>query len=264
MQLQPLTMRMLAPLVWRERIGKIPLTTLIPLGRENGHRILVFYGGDRDAKPSLAVLKHFAPPLTEAGYIVHLFEHRDKIHPDRHSEFGLYDRIADGVAVAKYLLNSWQWATVDWQLPLTLLGVSMGGFVAVKTAIDPAVQTRLRGLVLVAPAAYHDDACQPDVKFGPATQAILRRPLSWQNSSVFQQVHAIQARTLILAFEQDTVVGEIPQTYYTHLWNGYQVGTNPRPDFIEFRDFPHQGNFVNPKKRSCIFSALHSFLLQPS
>lgn len=84
--------------------------------------------------------------------------------------------------------------------PLTLIGVSMGAYTAVRLTERFAVER----LVLIVPAAYAPAAY--DVPFGPQFSAVIRAPGSWRDSDVFRLVARFRGRLLIVAGEHDAVI----------------------------------------------------------
>lgn len=92
---------------------------------------------------------------------------------------------------------------------LTLIGFSMGAYVAVRVASALGA----RGLCLAIPAAYAQEAFS--VPFGPAFSAILRRPRSWEHSDAFTRISHYTGHLLVLSAENDqTVPSEIPHRYF--------------------------------------------------
>lgn len=249
--------------LFRGTVDEIPLLTFAP-GEDNlfsptGHRLVVFYGGDPSPKPSLMVGEQFAKPLALLGFVVHVFEHRDKIDQARHHEFGLCDRIQDCFKVVNYLLDRSRGPYPC--LPLSVVAISMGGHLAVEVASNPGFAGQIHSLVLIAPAAYHDDACQPGVKFGPQTREILRQPDSWQKSGIFQKAEEIKADSLVIGFSEDEVVKEIPAIYFNHLSiNIGSLNGNPKRQMDVHHGFGHGGSFTNPAKKRTIIRSICNFL----
>ena len=91
---------------------------------------------------------------------------------------------------------------------LTIIGFSMGAYVAVKAAVEVGVPR----LCLAVPAAYAARAYK--VPFGPEFSQILRTPRSWETSDAFDLVHNYTGHLLVISAEEDKVVpAEIPQRY---------------------------------------------------
>ena len=91
---------------------------------------------------------------------------------------------------------------------LTMVGFSMGAYVAAKAAIELDVAR----LCLAVPAAYAAQVYE--VPFGPAFTHMLRTPRSWQGSDAFELVRNYTGHLLVISAEQDQVVpAEIPHTY---------------------------------------------------
>lgn len=91
---------------------------------------------------------------------------------------------------------------------LTLIGFSMGAYVAVKLAAE----TDAAGLGLVVPAAYAASAYE--LPFGPAFSQKLREPGSWMSSDAFDLARDFAGPLLVVSAENDAVIpAEIPRRY---------------------------------------------------
>jgi pimeloyl-ACP methyl ester carboxylesterase len=91
---------------------------------------------------------------------------------------------------------------------LTLVGFSMGAYVAVKVAVEGDIPR----LCLAIPAAYATQAYA--VPFGPGFSQILRAPRSWANSDAFDLTRDYTGHLLVVSAADDKVVpAEIPQRY---------------------------------------------------
>jgi uncharacterized protein len=91
---------------------------------------------------------------------------------------------------------------------LTIIGFSMGAYVAAKVA----VQLQVPRLCLAIPAAYSSQAYK--VPFGPEFSQILRTPRSWADSDAFDLIHRYTGHLLVISAEDDNVVpADIPQRY---------------------------------------------------
>jgi uncharacterized protein len=91
---------------------------------------------------------------------------------------------------------------------LSLIGFSMGAYVAVKAAAEVGVQR----LCLAIPAAYAAEAYQ--VPFGPEFSQILRAPRSWESSDAFDLLANFTGHLLVISAEEDAIVpAEITQRY---------------------------------------------------
>lgn len=92
---------------------------------------------------------------------------------------------------------------------LTLLGFSMGAYVAVKVA----ERAPLAGLCLAIPAAYSAQAFH--LPFGNAFSQCIRQPRSWDKSDAFDVLGRYPGRLLVLAAGKDVVIpAEIPGRLY--------------------------------------------------
>ena len=91
---------------------------------------------------------------------------------------------------------------------LTLIGFSMGAYVAVKTVSEIGIPR----LCLVIPAAY--DAKSYTTPFGQEFSKIIRAPQSWAQSDAFELIGAYSGHLLVISAAKDQVVPpEIPQKY---------------------------------------------------
>lgn len=91
---------------------------------------------------------------------------------------------------------------------LTLIGFSMGAYVAVKAAVEVGIPR----LCLAIPAAYAAQAYK--VPFGPEFSQILRSPRSWANSDAFDLTSNYTGHLLVVSADEDRIVpGEIPQSF---------------------------------------------------
>lgn len=92
--------------------------------------------------------------------------------------------------------------------PLTLMGFSMGAYVAMQAA---AAMGAAR-LCLAIPAAYAPQAFH--VPFGPQFSAVLRAPRSWEHSDAFELVKSYTGDLLVVSAEHDlSIPAEIPARY---------------------------------------------------
>jgi uncharacterized protein len=91
---------------------------------------------------------------------------------------------------------------------LSVIGFSMGAYVAVKAAVEVGA----RRLCLAIPAAYAAQAYR--VPFGPEFSQILRAPRSWETSDAFDLVANYTGHLLVISADGDEVVpSEIPERY---------------------------------------------------
>lgn len=248
----------------------IPILTLVPHESipRSGQRLLIVYGGSRKPEQRKKIASFWGESLTSLGFIVHCFEFRSNIDAERFHEFGLHDRLEDTRAVYRYL-RSTSYAQNDenrfFQLPLSIMGVSMGGYLAARVAAEFAYY--LHALILIAPAAYHDEACKSDVTFGPGfKRAITHPPNGWRQCEAFKQARTIAADCLIVAYEYDEIVPrEIPEAYrhHMHVLRNNVLREHNFPDYVlryeVLSGFKHKGTFNNPEKRKKIRQILSEF-----
>jgi pimeloyl-ACP methyl ester carboxylesterase len=184
-----------------------PVEFSVPFGR---HRL----AGDRLTPPTTvgtALILHGAGQSKAAGFA----ELRAYLAA-RHIETLVFDCIGHGKTGGAQLGTTLservdQLAAVAQELgtrPFTLMGFSMGAYVAMKAATALGAS----GLCLAIPAAYAAQAY--DVPFGPRFSAVLRAPRSWEHSDAFDLVSTYTGDLLVVSAEHDQAIPhEIPQTY---------------------------------------------------
>lgn len=244
---------------WERIIERgVPLITLKPIAEKIPQEILIIYGGSREAGFRKVVKKKWAENLVHRGFTVHCFDFRSNVEGNDFYQFGLWDRLIDTQIVINQLMQQM------FRDPLTLVGVSMGGHIATQIASE--LGNRLANLVLVAPAAYHDTAIRPGLKFSPPGTAedhhdprgeftrILQQSEKWRESSIFSLAQQVKACPLIIYYLRDEVVGEVPLKYLTSFLRG---GLSPEFTTID-RD--HRGSFTHPQKIKLVLDHITDFL----
>ena len=122
--------------------------------------------------------------------------------------------------------------------PITLIGVSMGGYTAVRLTQTFAVSH----LVLLVPAAYAPEAYE--LPFGPAFSACIRRPRSWQDSHAFERLGQFTGKLLIIAAEADQVIPTgVIQGLYRSAINAQSREVHVVPGSGHKNLFPRQRDF---------------------
>jgi pimeloyl-ACP methyl ester carboxylesterase len=86
------------------------------------------------------------------------------------------------------------------QFPTVLIGTSMGGHVASSIVSD----TKAKFLILFCPALYGDDCI--NVPFDERFTAAIRKPSSFEDSSVRSDLMKFQGRSLIIIGEEDKII----------------------------------------------------------
>lgn len=86
------------------------------------------------------------------------------------------------------------------ELPLALIGISMGAYNAIRLTQTHAVDA----LVLMVPGVYTPEAYE--VPFGPAFSAVIRRERSWAGTDAWDILARFDGSLLVVAAEQDTVI----------------------------------------------------------
>lgn len=247
--------------------NEIPVTTLKPLQNERPHELVILYGGSPDKNFRRVVQEKWGEELARRGLIVYCFDFRSNLPDKDFYRFGLWDRLLDATMVVSWLLQK-------NKRPLTLVGVSMGGHLAVQLAAQ--LGDGLANLILVAPAAYHHDALRPSLKFSPKPREnegpgeftrILLRPNGcpegcWKEGKVFEMAEDVRARTLIIHFFHDDVVNGIPLKYWDVM--GRRYPESRKNVVIQGSPGGHAGMFTEPNKIRHILDEISSFLSGPS
>lgn len=229
----------------------IPLTTLKPVADTIHQDVLIVYGGSIRPGFRRIVKQAWGEPLAHAGLTVHCFDFRSNIPGNKLNDFGIFDRIVDTDRVIEFLLGQPQ------RNPLTLIGVSMGGYI-VAQLLGRAWEGEISKLTLVAPAAYHDDVLNLKVKFGkgtaeqPGVKDILWDPAKpYSSSDVFRLMEGVDTNAMVVAFEDDDVVNENPETYFKHLVRGlFERALTSGGRNVQFHVLPggHIRSFEDPER----------------
>lgn len=213
--------------------------------------IVVIYGGVKEENFRFKVAESLGKKLAGLDFNVYCFDFRSNLDISRFNEFGLHDRLEDAREVVSWVLES-------EKAPLSLLGVSMGGPLAVAIAAE--LGDKIKNLFLVAPAAYHRDAMKPEVKFGPRFSEIIREPESWRESDSFKEIKGICANILVIQFRQDDVVPFQPKIYFDNIGPEAAWSRNVRLDILEG---PHNGTYIPSQRQEDIAGAIRDFLALP-
>lgn len=242
----------------------IPITTLRPLGNESAHELVVIYGGSTDKNFRQVVGEKWGEELARRGFTVHCFDFRSNLPGEDFYKFGLWNRLWDASLAVNWLLSSAQ-----KKYPLTLVGVSMGGHLAVH--LSEELGDRLANLILVAPAAYHHDALRPGLKFSPKPKEgekpgefakILLRPHGWQESNIFEAAKKVRCPSMIIRFFDDKVVNDIPFEYSKVISLDYP--SSRKKGVLVGYPGGHGGTFTDPARIKFILDEIASFLTGPS
>lgn len=247
--------------------NEIPVTTLKSLQNERPHELVILYGGSTNKNFRQVVREKWGEELARRGFTVHCFDFRSNLPDKDFYHFGLWDRLLDATMVVS-------WLHQRNKFPLALIGVSMGGHLAVQLAAE--LGDGLANLILVAPGAYHHDALRPGLKFSPKPKEgeepgeftrILLRPDGcpegcWKQGKVFEMAEDVRARTLIIHFFHDEVVNGIPLRYWDVMCRRYPE--NRKDVVIQGSPGGHAGMFTEPNKIKHILDEISSFLTGPS
>lgn len=243
--------------------GQIPLTILKPIAHDLHQDVLIVYGGSTRPEFRKVVKKTWGEELAHQGFTVFCFDFRSNVAGNDFYQFGLWDRMLDTQRVLRFL------ASRPNRSPLAVIGVSMGGYiVAYLASVWGCYATKL---VLVAPAAYHDNAIQPGIKFGegkegqPGFQDILRNPTKpYQASSIFRSVEHITDDLLVIAYEDDEIVKENPKVYLKHVIvrRPLRLSLGCPDQRIKFISLPggHVGSFEDPERVKLLLPLFTDFL----
>lgn len=240
--------------------GKIPLMTILPSNKVQAlpHDLLIIYGGTTEPNFRFVVRNNWGEPLARLGFTVYCFDFQSNLPKNNFYDFGLWDRTVDAIRVLRWLLDK------PFGKPLTLIGVSMGGHIATQLAGE--FGNSISNLILVAPAAYHDRAIRPSIKFSPTADGEFTRILRdenaypWRESSIFTVArNMVRARPHIMAFCEDEVVKEIPFAYFEHFVRGQAVADRPAPSITVFPG-RHAGNFADSQRIALILDHIADFL----
>lgn len=220
-------------------------------------RILIIYGGTTEKNFSHTVRFFWAEHLARLGFVVHFFDFRSNLGDSKFSDYGLYDRLQDSKAVIDYLLSK---QALFKHLPLSLMGLGMGGHLAVLVASDYEYREQVKNLILIVPAAYNDKALSPNVKFGSEFSKIIRTRDDRRLSTIFSRSRRIKANCLVVACKKDEIVpSEIPWLYFLHLAQPRDSAARSYKRICELNDYGHHGNYDDSEKRGLIVQHLLSF-----
>lgn len=107
------------------------------------------------------------------------------------NESSLKKRINEAHAAMKYM---------DPTKPLTIIGSSMGGHIALEMLKTGRVET----LILFCPAVYSDESV--DLQFDGGFTEAIRKANSWESSSLFDELQKFYGRFFIVIGHEDTVI----------------------------------------------------------
>lgn len=233
--------------------GGIPLTTLKPIAHDLHQDVLIIYGGSIEPEFRKTVKKDWGEELVHRGVTVHCFDFLSNMPGKDLKKFSLWTRVVDTSIVADFLLAQ------PNRNPLTILGSSMGGYIAAYLA--STWEHKIAKLVLVAPAAYHDQAVWPTTKFGvgtknyPGLHVVLNDETKpYTESGIFRKMEDVTTDTMVVAYEGDDVVKEIPMLYLKHLIKGKKY----RPVFLSL---PGGHEATDPERTKALLSRIVSFIV---
>lgn len=209
---------------------------------------LLFVSGGSQEKDFRFKTEPLSNPLSRIGFDVFAFDYRGNVEGANFFSFGLHDRIEDTKKAIEYM-------RVLGSPPYSILGLSMGGHVAVRAVAETDGGNLFENVILIASAAYAKAASRPGVLFGPGEgrfRDIIRQTDSWMTSDAFEAAETIDANLLLFRFRSDVIVTpKITAEYYkrfgrvhsrdTAKWKkrffdiagGHTTLTDPNPDRIQ-------------------------------
>ena len=216
---------------------------------------VIIYGGSKEENFRFTVADSLGEKLASLDFNIYCFDFRSNLDASRFHEFGLFDRLEDVREVVRWVLET-------EKAPLSLLGVSMGGPLAVTIAAE--LGDKIKNLFLVAPAAYHRDAMKPEVKFGEQFSEIIGKGKSeetWRDSNSLEEIKNICTNILVIKFREDEVTKYQPKAYFDSI--GPQA-TRTRNVRMVTLEGPHNGTYVPSQRQEDIAGAIRAFLALPS
>ncbi len=257
---------------WETFIAGMPMITVRSLTKVLPHEIIIIYGGTRAKNFRKVVAESYGQKLARLGYTVHCFDFRSNLEGNNFYDFGLHDRLMDAVTITNFVERGLGFKS------LTLVGVSMGGHLA--TRIAPYFSAN--NLILVAPAAYHDQAVRYDLKFSPpgtdednsnpdgrfsriirgyvedGALCGLHLPWGWKESGVFSHALRFGGSALVIRFDQDEVVAGVPNAYFESFVRRGEIFDGlcrmvPLPG-------PHGGTFSDQRRMADIVEIIANFV----
>lgn len=183
---------------------KVPFYIYNPIPSQNHIAILVYGGSPGFNRDHLWLM---AEELAHSGIFVATFDFRGNTPAtkNRFYETGLSSRLTD----TKRIIETIRKDVFFSECKITLIGISMGGYVAVKLLNDFDISN----LILIAPAAYTPLASR--YPFGLGFSQVIRHEKSWESSDTFSIIASFKGPLMILQYEKDKIVPpQIPQKYF--------------------------------------------------
>jgi pimeloyl-ACP methyl ester carboxylesterase len=177
---------------------------IVKAGMDGPFNILLLGGGGNI--PYQEYYAAWQTQLASIGVNSMSFDFRGVGASDRElGETSLDTRLEDAIAAMKLLQQEGP------DRKLYVAGVSMGGTIAIQLANAVGAD----GLVLVAPAAYSEEARHK--QFGPEFTAALRKEGSWEDSPDFSELEQFDGKLLLAYGEEDTVIPDAILHRYTDI-----------------------------------------------
>ena len=135
--------------------------------------------------------------------------------------------------------------------PMTVVGASMGAYIALKLTEHCAVNA----LILFVPAVYSKHAYE--ARFGDEFTRIIRQPLSWMDSDAWEIIGRYTGSLVIITAEKDDIVPqEIPIRLFDSANNArerflYTVPKSPHKILSYLQDAPNDRILVADLVRKC-------------
>lgn len=209
----------------------LPISVYAPVKSALRHLILIVYGGTVGfrQKQLWSEKKIFA----QAGYHAASFDFWGNTPNSEFYRSGLCTRTEDLALTLAELTKHYS------DFDLTILGMSIGGYIATFFTDYPG----LTSMILLAPAAYHQDAMAKRILFGPEFSELIRAPQSWANSDGFANIAQLRKPLLLVRFGRDNVVpSEVIERYN-------DAAVNSERAVLTFPFRKHKGNLraIAPK-----------------
>ena len=233
-------------------VNVIPVIRLRSTAEDsNRGNLMIIYGGIKEENFRFTVTM-LGGKLASLGFNVFCFDFRSNLDSSKFEKFGLCDRLDDAREVAL-------WVRDNQGGPFSLLGLSMGGPLAVRVASE--LGEKVKNLFLVAPAAYHREAMKPEVKFGPRFKEIISVPESWRETDSFEEIKGICTNILVIKFRDDDVTPQQPKIYFDNIGSKATLTRQVRLVILEGG---HNGTYTHPQRQEEIIGAIRDFLALPS
>ena len=235
----------------------LPFTHFAPASDEQSRgTLLLVYGGS--GKPNFRhKTRLLAEPIALLGFRVIAFDYRSNTEGANFYAFGIHDRIEDTKRAIEHM-------KVLGEPPFSILGLSMGGHIAVRAVAETDDGNLFENVILIAPAAYPEEATKPGVLFGREPgmlQSIIKQPdgKAWLTTDAFRSAEKINANLLVVKYLEDKIIPrDVPGLYYRSFGSTLKKSSKWHKKII---DLPgeHQGTLTDPKRIGLLVEEIDSF-----